>query len=91
MYSRMMLTKHVYISIQLPIASSMETFCYRFSIYSRRQYKVNVPCLFNDCGTVYSVQLKLKLSMQHLCATILWEQNYRVLTKMKTGNFRIMV
>ena len=60
-------------------------------LYSSGQYKVYVPYSFNDRCTVFTVQLKPKISVQPLRATISWERNYHVLVKTKTEFFlRIM-
>ena len=56
-------------------------------MYSSGQYKVYVPYSYNDRCTVFTVQLKRKISVQHLRAMISWERNYHVLTKTKTEFF----
>ena len=39
----------------------------QIQMYSSGQYKVYVPYSFNDCCTVFAVQLKWKISVQQFC------------------------
>ena len=61
------------------------------STYNSSQSKINLSVFVQQ--SLYGIQRtnKQKLSGQHLCATILWERNYHVLTKLKIEIFRFMV